>query len=383
MIYLLCFGLFYLSGTFLVLLRNRYEFKSLKDSSSLNESETPFVSICIPARNEEDVIEHCVTSALKQNYDHFEVLVLDDNSTDRTTHILKQLSGIISNLRHIQGEPKPEDWNGKPWACHQLYQQAKGEILLFIDADVWIEPETLNKTVSELKRYDMITVWPQQILRSFWERMIIPLVYFALLTLLPSKYVERSPRWLPNGLRDLLDPKFSAACGQFMAYNRPVLEAVEGFERIKRSIVDDVEMAKILKAHGYMIRMFTGIEMVYCRMYKDHHEIWNGFKKNFLAGFDNQVLFILMGVIHFVVFLFPVFTLFYSWYYGLNDILLLSGFALLLIIAQRSLIDHWFSWNIFYGLLHPLSVVWFQILGIVSLIQHHLGIKNSWKGRDV
>lgn len=383
MIYLLCFGLFYLSGTFLVLLRNRYEFKSLKDSSSLNESETPFVSICIPARNEEDVIEHCVTSALKQNYDHFEVLVLDDNSTDRTTHILKQLSGIISNLRHIQGEPKPEDWNGKPWACHQLYQQAKGEILLFIDADVWIEPETLNKTVSELKRYDMITVWPQQILRSFWERMIIPLVYFALLTLLPSKYVERSPRWLPNGLRDLLDPKFSAACGQFMAYNRPVLEAVEGFERIKRSIVDDVEMAKILKAHGYMIRMFTGIEMVYCRMYKDHHEIWNGFKKNFLAGFDNQVLFILMGVIHFVVFLFPVFTLFYSWYYGLNDILLLSGFALLLIIAQRSLIDHWFSWNIFYGLLHPFSVVWFQILGIVSLIQHHLGIKNSWKGRDV
>lgn len=383
MIYLLCFGLFYLSGTFLVLLRNRYEFKSLKDSSSLNESETPFVSICIPARNEEDVIEHCVTSALKQNYDHFEVLVLDDNSTDRTTHILKQLSGIISNLRHIQGEPKPEDWNGKPWACHQLYQQAKGEILLFIDADVWIEPETLNKTVSELKRYDMITVWPQQILRSFWERMIIPLVYFALLTLLPSKYVERSPRWLPNGLRDLLDPKFSAACGQFMAYNRPVLEAVEGFERIKRSIVDDVEMAKILKAHGYMIRMFTGIEMVYCRMYKDHHEIWNGFKKNFLAGFDNQVLFILMGVIHFVVFLFPVFTLFYSWYYGLNDILLLSGFALLLIIAQRSLIDHWFSWNIFYGLLHPFSVVWFQILGILSLIQHHLGIKNSWKGRDV
>lgn len=383
MIYLLCFGLFYLSGTFLVLLRNRYEFKSLKDSSSLNESETPFVSICIPARNEEDVIEHCVTSALKQNYDHFEVLVLDDNSTDRTTHILKQLSGIISNLRHIQGEPKPEDWNGKPWACHQMYQQAKGEILLFIDADVWIEPETLNKTVSELKRYDMITVWPQQILRSFWERMIIPLVYFALLTLLPSKYVERSPRWLPNGLRDLLDPKFSAACGQFMAYNRPVLEAVEGFERIKRSIVDDVEMAKILKAHGYMIRMFTGIEMVYCRMYKDHHEIWNGFKKNFLAGFDNQVLFILMGVIHFVVFLFPVFTLFYSWYYGLNDILLLSGFALLLIIAQRSLIDHWFSWNIFYGLLHPFSVVWFQILGILSLIQHHLGIKNSWKGRDV
>lgn len=383
MIYLLCFGLFYLSGTFLVLLRNRYEFKSLKDSSSLNESETPFVSICIPARNEEDVIEHCVTSALKQNYDHFEVLVLDDNSTDRTTHILKQLSGIISNLRHIQGEPKPEDWNGKPWACHQLYQQAKGEILLFIDADVWIEPETLNKTVSELKRYDMITVWPQQILRSFWERMIIPLVYFALLTLLPSKYVERSPRWLPNGLRDLLDPKFSAACGQFMAYNRPVLEAVEGFERIKRSIVDDVEMAKILKAHGYMMRMFTGIEMVYCRMYKDHHEIWNGFKKNFLAGFDNQVLFILMGVIHFVVFLFPVFTLFYSWYYGLNDILLLSGFALLLIIAQRSLIDHWFSWNIFYGLLHPFSVVWFQILGILSLIQHHLGIKNSWKGRDV
>ncbi len=383
MIYLLCFGLFYLSGTFLVLLRNRYEFKSLKDSSSVSESEAPFVSICVPARNEKDVIEHCVTSALKQDYEHFEVLVLDDNSTDGTTDILSQLSGIISNLRHIKGEEKPEEWHGKPWACHQLYQKAKGEVLLFIDADVWIESDTLKKAVCELKRYDMITVWPQQILRSFWERMIIPLVYFALLTLLPSKYVERSPRWLPVGLRHLLDPKFSAACGQFIAYNRSVLETLNGFERIKKAIVDDVEMAKIVKQNGYMMRMFTGVDIVYCRMYKNHREIWNGFKKNFLAGFGNQALFILMGILHLVVFLFPVVALFYSWYSGFTDGMILSGFTLLLIFAQRSLIDHWFSWNIMYGLLHPFSVLWFQILGIVSLFRHYLGFKNSWKGRDV
>lgn len=383
MIYLLCFGLFYLSGTFLVLLRNRYEFKSLKDSSSVSESEAPFVSICIPARNEEDTIEHCVTSALKQDYDHFEVLVLDDNSTDGTTDILKQLSGIISNLRHIRGEPKPDEWFGKPWACHQLYQQSKGEVLLFIDADVWIEPDTLQKTVAELKRYDMITVWPQQMLKSFWEKMVIPMVYFALLTLLPSKYVERSPRWLPTGLRYLLDPKFSAACGQFMAYNRLVLDEVAGFEQVKKAIVDDVEMAKILKQKGYMMRMFTGVEIVYCRMYKDHRGIWSGFKKNFMAGFGNQALFIIMGILHFVVFIYPVFALFYSLNSGFYEGILLSGFSLLLIFAQRSLIDHWFSWNLGYGLLHPLSVLWFQILGLVSLIHHLFGVKNSWKGRDV
>lgn len=383
MIYLLCFGILYLAGTFLVLIRNRYEFKSLKNSSSVTESEAPFVSICIPARNEEENIEHCVTSALKQDYEHFEVLVLDDNSTDGTTEILQQLSGIISNLRHIQGTPKPDDWHGKPWACQQLAEQAKGDILLFIDADVWIEPDALQKTVHELGRYDMITVWPQQILKSFWENMIVPMVYFALLTLLPSTYVERSPRWLPDRFKKVLAPEFAAACGQFMAYNRSVLEHIGNFQKIKQAIVDDVEMAKILKTNGYMIRMFSGIEIVYCRMYTGHQEIWNGFKKNFLAGFGSIPLFLMMAVIHVIVFLLPLYAFIYSWYSGFTDVLLLSGSALFLILVQRAILNKWFNWNPVFILLHPISVLWFQILGVVSLINHSLGRKNTWKDRDV
>ena len=103
---------------------NLIDFKCLKNTIVPDSSEKPKVSICIPARNEASVIERCVTSALKQNYPNFEVLVLDDQSTDGTGEILAKLSGIINNLIHIKGKEKPNDWLGKPWACHQLSKEA-------------------------------------------------------------------------------------------------------------------------------------------------------------------------------------------------------------------------------------------------------------------
>ena len=383
MIYLLYFALTFLIATTLVLIRNLFEFKGLKDQEPVSESNVPFVSICIPARNEEAVIQRCVTSALKQDYPTFEVLVLDDNSTDRTTEILEELSGIITNLEHIKGEPKPEGWLGKPWACHQLSKKAGGQILLFIDADVWLEPDVLAKTVSCMKVKDAITVWPQQYLGSFWENMIVPMFNYALYTLLPAIYVERPPRWMPTFLIPELSDKFIAGCGQFLAFRRSAYDEIGGHTSVKSEVVEDMELARNIKTSGFLFQMFNGVESVYCRMYTSHSEVWNGFKKNFLAGFTNPFEFIAMGILHLLVFILPIVTLGYGLFEQELLITLLSAVILLLVVIQRIALSLLFKYNLFYSFLHPVSVLWFQILGIVSLFNKAFGIKSLWKGREV
>ncbi|GAB5408976.1 MAG: hydroxychlorobactene glucosyltransferase CruC [Balneolaceae bacterium] len=383
MIYILYFALFYLIATSAVLIRNSYEFKALKDVEIRKEDPSPLVSICIPARNEENVIERCVTSALKQDYENFEVLVLDDASTDSTTEILSQLSGIIANLKHIKGASKPDKWLGKPWACYQLSEAAKGDILVFIDADVWLEPEVIQNTVSILKKKDALTVWPQQRLETFWENMIIPLVYFALFTLLPAKYVERPPRWMPSFFQSIFDTKFVAACGQFFAFTKSAYLHIKGHNSVKDQVVEDMELAKNLKSNGLKLQMMHGVDSVYCRMYTSHSEIWNGFKKNFLAGFGNTYEFGFMGVLHFFVFLIPVFSLGIGFLKSDSILILLSVTTIIFIIIQRAFLSFLFKWNFSFAFLHIISVVWFQILGIVSVFNKLLGIKSNWKGREV
>lgn len=383
MIYLLYLAIAFLLVTTVVLIRNLFDFKALSKVESITESDAPFVSICIPARNEEAVIERCVTSALKQDYPTFEVLVLDDNSTDQTTQILKQLSGIITNLKHLKGAPKPDDWLGKPWACHQLAKAAGGQILVFIDADVWLEPDVLSKTAASLLQKDVITIWPQQKLESFWENMIVPLVYFAVLTLLPAKYVERTPRWMPVFLKDNLEEKFVAACGQFLAFRRSTYDEIGGHEAVKNKVVEDMELARNLKSSGFLLQMLHGVEAVHCRMYNSHPEIWNGFKKNFLAGFGNLFEFTIIGILHFIVFMLPLFALGMGIIENEPSTIILSIIILSIIFIQRIILSLLFKWNIFYSFLHPVSVLWFQVLGLISILNKALGIKSSWKGREV
>lgn len=383
MIYILYLAIAFLLVTTVVLIRNLFDLKALSKVEPITESDAPFVSICIPARNEESVIERCVASALKQNYPTFEVLVLDDNSTDQTTEILEKLSGIITNLKHLKGNPKPDDWLGKPWACHQLAKAAGGQILVFIDADVWLETDILSKTVAKLQRKDAITVWPRQKLESFWENMIVPLVYFAVFTLLPAKYVERTPRWLPAFLKDNLEGKFVAACGQFLAFRRSTYDEIGGHEAVKNKVVEDMELARNLKSSGFLLQMLHGIDAVHCRMYNSHSEIWNGFKKNFLAGFGNLFEFLFMGILHVIVFILPLFTLGIGIVDNQPLAIILSIIILSLIFVQRIMLSLFFKWDIFYSFLHPVSVLWFQVLGLISILNKALGIKSSWKGREV
>lgn len=385
---LLYIALAYLLITGGILYLNKQDFTALPPTPrNYFDEQAPLVTICIPARNEANSIERCVRSAIDQQYPNHHVLVLDDGSTDGTSAILESLAEQFpENLSVISGEPKPEDWLGKSWACHQLSEQALGEILIFTDADTWMEPETVSKVVRAMGSdiVDLISLWPQQKFGSFWERTVIPLVYFALLTLLPTRYVYHPPKWIPGFLRQQINPLFAAANGQFMAFKKKSYRAIGGHQSVKNDVVEDVELAKNIKRNGYRMKMYHGRNAVSCRMYESKAELWEGFRKNFFAGFNhNPVLFAGMGLLHLITFLIPILSLPFLLLWGSSQLIVLALIAILLMYIQRFIVDRWFNWRFRYGLLHPLGVSWFQVLGIQVLSDYFYGNNAQWKDRDI
>lgn len=388
MIYLLYIAIGYLVLTSLIMYWNRKTFGPLQTLDRyVAPSDETYVSICIPARNEENTIKRCVESVLNQEYSALEVLVLDDNSSDKTLQILESLeTEYSSRLKVVNGKPKPNDWLGKPWACHQLSERANGDILIFIDADVWLEPETVKRIIRTMGRdiVDFVTVWPRQHLGSLLEKIVIPQIYYVLVTLLPIAWVHKIPKWIPPFLRSEISPLFAAACGQFMAFKKSAYHKIGGHKAVKNKIIEDGELAKNIKRAGLPMKMYHGIGSVHCRMYYTTNQIQEGFRKNFLAGFNYNIpLFIIMGLLHIIVFLVPFLTLFYGFISGSVMHTFLSSAIILFFTLQRIILDSWFKWNPLYSLLHAAGVLWFQLLGIIVLRDYSKDLSVTWKGREI
>ncbi|TNE72994.1 glycosyltransferase [bacterium] len=360
------------------------------DSERVNpfQSEAPLVSICIPARNEELSINTCVRSALHQTYPNIEVLVLDDESTDKTPEILHEIKrNIGTNLTILSGHLKPVGWLGKNWACHQLSKKASGEIILFIDADTHLEPHTIEAVVEQFKanhNTGLISIWPEQELVTISEHLIIPLVYYSLFSFLYLRYTEKSPRWLPESIKSVFASKFAAANGQFMAFKRTSYDVIGGHENVKNQVVEDVQLAKACISNGIPVQNFSGQDAVYCRMYHTYSQIQAGFRKNFFAGFDySYFTFMFSGFLHFISFILPlgmlVFYVKHEFWYGA----LLCYVLLLIPIFQRYWLHSHFNWKLRFVPLHILGVIWFQYLGVLVLFDRLFKRSVSWKGRDV
>ncbi len=169
------------------------------------------VSVLIPARNEEENIETCLKSLQKQDYPNFEILVLDDNSTDRTAELVERMAAKDDRIRLIKGEPLPEGWAGKPFACYQLAEKARGSWLLFIDADTTHAPHMLRSTMAlafELKP-SMLSGFPRQMAESLPEKIAMPVLYFVIMSWLPLWWLHR-----------FVGSKPSLTVGQFRLFSR-------------------------------------------------------------------------------------------------------------------------------------------------------------------
>lgn len=254
----------------------------------------PLISVCIPARNEERNIGRCIEAMLAQTYSNFEVIVLDDRSADATPQIVRGLASPRSDdpdkpndgLRMIDGAELPAGWAGKPHALAQAAAAARGEWFCFVDADTFVTPEALASVHAKAieTEADLFTIMTRQIMGTFWERAVLPLVMLAL-------SVGFSPRKVNDP-----DRRDAIANGQFIFIKRAVYEAVGGHAAIKSSIVEDKDMAGLVKGKGYRLVVADGREVASTRMYTSLAEMWEGWTKNIYLGLRDDRGLLLLGV---------------------------------------------------------------------------------------
>lgn len=347
----------------------------------------PRVSILVPARNEERSLPRLIDSLRKITHPSIEILLLDDRSTDATPLLLDAFQQESPDkVRILSGDPLPEEWLGKPWACQQLAEAATGDYLLFLDADVTLRPNAVSKLLYEMEQSpaDLITVWPIQELGSKWEQILIPMVYHALVTLLPMEAMNQRPWWMPGWLYHRIQPLLGAACGQCLLFTREAYDAINGHRAVREEVVDDVMLARAILTNGRTIRMVTGHQSVSCRMYHSRKEIHAGFRKNFLAGFDYRIsLFIVAGISHAIIYGLPFLMLPIGLWSAQPYWILFSSLSIVLILLQRLWLSIWFRWNPLFALSHPIALGWFQLLGLQTIADRISGHKVSWKGRPV
>jgi chlorobactene glucosyltransferase len=245
------------------------------------------VSVIVPARNEARNIERCVTALLAQTYDNFEVLVVDDRSTDETGPILARLAAGNPRLRLVPGEPLPPGWAGKPHALAQGVAAARGEWLCFVDADTFAGPSLLAATYATAQTYqaDLFSILTGQKLATFWEKVVMPVVLSGLAFGFP-----------PERVNDPQRPE-AVANGQFILIRRTVYEAVGGHAALRASLVEDKDLAQAVKRAGYRLVLADGQDLAETRMYTSLPELWEGWTKNMFLGLQDRPWLLLLGAV--------------------------------------------------------------------------------------
>lgn len=341
-------------------LSNFLSFK--KVSEYKNVKNLPFVSILVPARNEESNIKKCVESLIKQNYPRFELIVLDDNSTDNTLKVLKKQKKKHRELKIVKGKKLPLDWQGKNWACHQLSRKAKGDLLLFTDADTIHSTNSLRYSVNCLirEKVDVVSLFPKQVMESFGEKLFMPIAWWSLFSV-HNHYLTRKNKW-----------PFPVMIGQFMLFKKKVYESIGGHEAVKLQADDDISLASLLKKKNKSLILCNGTDVVKCRMYTGFWNAFNGFRRLLFPAFNYGLLFYLWVWIWLLFFLYiPLFnsTLLYT---------MTLTLTLFSIITTLNYLD----FPIFYSLLYPLTYIILFFSAITSPIATSiLGV--DWKGRKL
>ena len=233
------------------------------------------VSVIIPARNEAATIETVVRSVLATAHENFEVLVVDDRSTDATAAIVERLAKDDARLRLVHGAELPAGWYGKPWACVQGWRAATGDVLLFTDADTRHASMLLPHALGALDagRGDLITVSPHQRCVTFWERVIMPQIWLLLGVRFHPAAVSRARR-----ARDVI------ANGQFILLRRSFYEEIGTHEAVRGEVAEDLALAQLVHARGGRVWFAFATKLMETRMYHDLRHIVEGWSKNIYMG---------------------------------------------------------------------------------------------------
>jgi len=322
------------------------------------------ISVLVPLRNEEEnAIAIVETLAAQENLMDVEFLILNDNSTDKTLELVTSTARGDSRFKVMQGSALPEGWLGKPWALEQLSQNARGEVLICIDADVRLSTKAIAAAIDSMHKHslDFFSPYPSQVARTFGERMIQPLLQWSWLSSVPLALAKRSS-----------NPSFAVANGQFFAVKKSALVHSGGYASIKSEVLDDMQMARVLLRNRFRGTVGNGALIAQCHMYSSWSELRNGYAKSLWKGFGGVfgsiiaiALLVLTGII-------PIVSAAMGSPFG--------WLAFEAVLVSRLISAKITRANLFDSLLHPISSALLIYLIIYSWLMRG---RIQWKGRTV
>jgi chlorobactene glucosyltransferase len=335
----------------------------------------PRFSVLVPARNEEENIGNCVSTLLSQDYPYFQVIVVDDNSTDRTWEILQKLASKDTRLKLLKGKPLPQDWLGKHWACHQLAQTADGELLLFVDADTTYQPDMLRHAAGAIiaEKAALISALPRQIVVTWSELLSVPALYFSILCGIPLGLTNRQR-----------NPLLLAVIGQFMLFRREAYTAVGGYAGVRQNVVDDIAIGRKVIGMRFAYSLLDGNGQVSCRMYRNFHQTWTGLTKSTFASFNfDPFLLIFIQLIVLLIFVEPLIVFIMGLVQPFPfDITAMAGLGVSLSLLLFGISHHRFQFPLYLVFLYPVSAIFMVVIAIASMVLTMQG-KAKWKDRSM
>jgi len=366
----------------LIFLRRSFLVSPLIDNGNNVVEDNELISVIIPARNEERYIQKCVDSLLKQNTRNYEIILIDDSSTDSTFKIMQKLQDN-SRIRIFKAGPKPKDWIGKNWPCYVGYLNAKGRYLMFTDADTLHSSNSIKDSVNALKRekLDVLTAVPKLKYPNLIVKLVLPILSIFMFT-----------RYSPMRVNDP-KVKIGYLFGSFFVITRECYEQVGTHESVKSEIVEDGALGKKLKEEGYKLKMFRGETLIEAFWARDFSTLWNSLKRLIIPLFftdrTNSIImtvgiFLLMGF-PFLVIIYSVLLLNFEGGGGLFGYLLLIFSVVCVIsifIANYYQLKKACTHKTLYSLGTPVGCIIVSFSFVWSMLTTKNNAKITWRDRE-
>jgi cellulose synthase/poly-beta-1,6-N-acetylglucosamine synthase-like glycosyltransferase len=320
-------------------------------------------SILVPSRDEAENVSELVATLSALDHPRYEVIFIDDNSTDGTGDLLRQAITNRPFMKVISAAPLSDGWMGKPWALSQGLSHATHDYIVTVDADVRLAPDALSAMDSVLQRTgsDFLSPYPSQSAVTMSERLVQPLLQWTWMTTVPLRLAMRSSR-----------PSLAVANGQFLIVKKSALIAVGGFTAIQSSVLDDIDLARVLIRGGFSGGVCDGSKIASTRMYSSFAEIRAGYGKSMSTGFGGIFGSLALALVMAVSGILPLIGSIAGSPIATASLLMVIASRIISAISSRSLLID--------ALLHPISTLFFIYLLIYSNLFHS---KITWKGRSI
>jgi glycosyltransferase involved in cell wall biosynthesis len=343
---------------------------------SMRRDMLPSVSVLIPTRNEAKNIGACLRGALTQDHPKYEVIVVDDSSTDATLQIAQNAAANTQRLRVFRGRPVAPHWFGKTYGQYQAAQVSRGQYLLFLDADVVLDRRALSYMVTAAKKTGagILSILPLQVKQGFWEGLLGPFKYFHLFLFFPTYAMD----WPWEAMA-------AYANGQCMLIERETYRKIGGHSGASETLREGADMAQLIKRKGGKIRLLSGSGIARARLYGGPPDLWEGFTRFLYSTAHRTVaLALLMILVYAVLFVLPVIKVVLALATGAKLVsvalpLVQIGLGMIMFLAAMGRYGLAFSEVLFF----PLgAAVWIGMIGkALSVSMSKQGV--NWKGRVV